>query len=135
MDEREKNVKTNSTLDVQYIREAVKDTNVEKLKKDEREYIHTKLENLDYINAQIQDEIEVGHEEDLTYWQEQYQKQFSKLDMYLKKKGIRLKRPISAKDKDNERAEAKEVHKKKCVVCRRHTKANERTRGLERIKE
>ena len=107
MDEREKTVKTNSTLDIQHIRETVKNTPVEKLNKDEREYIQTKLENLAYINAQIQDEIEVGHEDDLTYWQEQYQKQFSKLDMYLKKKGIRLKRPISAKDKDNERAEAK----------------------------
>lgn len=134
MDEREKTVNINSTLDIQHVREAVKDMPAEKLKKDEQEYIHTKLENLDYINAQIQDEIEVGHEEDLMYWQEQYQKQFSKLDMYLKKKGIRLKRPISAKDKDNERAEAKEVHKKKCVVCR-HKKANERTRGLERVKE
>ena len=102
------------------------------LKKDEQEYIQNKLENLEYINAQIQDEIEVGHEDDLAYWQEQYQKQSSKLDAYLKKKGIRLKKPLQSKDKDNERAEVKKVHKKRCIVCRTKGMSRGRTRELER---
>ena len=102
------------------------------LKKDEQEYIQTKLENLEYINAQIQDEIEVGHEDDLAYWQEQYQKQSSRLDAYLKRKGISLKKPLPSKDKDNERAEVKEVHKKRCIVCRTKGMSRGRTRELER---
>lgn len=131
MDEREKTVKNSNTLNIQH---AVKNAPVEKLNKDEREYIKTKLENLDYINAQIQDEIEVGHEDDLTYWQEQYQNQSSRLDAYLKKKGIRLKKPLQTKDKDNERAEVKEVHKKRCVVCRK-SMSQGRSRELERKRE
>lgn len=105
------------------------------LKKDEQEYIQNKLENLEYIEAQIQDEIEVGHEDDLAYWQEQYQKQSSKLDAYLQKKGIRLKKPLQSKDKDNERAEAKNVHKKRCVVCRPRGRGKERTLERERKRE
>ncbi len=108
---------------------------IKNLKKDEQEYIQTKLENLEYIEAQIQDEIEVGHETDLAYWQEQYQKQSSKLDAYLQKKGIRLKKPLQSKDKDNEQAEARNVHKKRCVVCRTRGKGKERTLERERKRE
>lgn len=134
MDEREKTVKDSNTLNIQHIRKAVKNVD-EKLNKDEREYIKTKLENLDYINAQIHDEIEVGHEDDLAYWQEQYQKQSSRLDAYLQKKGIHIKRPLQSKDKDNERVEAKEVHKRRCVVCRTKSMSRGRTRELERKRE
>lgn len=100
----------------------------------QQEHLWDEIRQLRYIDMQMKDAVQTGHEASLAFWQDQYVGRLDELERYMQRQGISY-RLESCKDFRKERGSA--WHKKKlaAVIRRNSRKGPEYGRSRERILE
>ena len=101
----------------------------------QQEHLWDEIRQLRYIDIQMKDALQTGHEASLAFWQTQYAGRLDELERYMRRQGIPY-RLENCKDFRKERGVAWHKNKKLAAVIRRNIgKEPEYGRCRERILE
>lgn len=101
----------------------------------QQEHLWDEIRQLRYIDIQMKDAVQTGHEASLAFWQDQYTGRLDELERYMRRQGIPY-RLENCKDFRKERGVAWHKNKKLAAVIRRNSgKDPEHGRCRERILE
>lgn len=101
----------------------------------QQEHLWDEIRQLRYIDMQMKDAVQTGHEASLAFWQDQYTGRLDDLERYMRRQGIPY-RLETCKDFQKERGVAWYKNKKLAAVIRRNSgKEPEYGRCRERILE
>lgn len=101
----------------------------------QQEHLWDEIRQLRYIDIQMKDALQTGHEASLAFWQTQYAGRLDELERYMRRQGIPY-RLENCKDFRKERGVAWHKNKKLAAVIRRNIgKEPEYGRCRERVLE
>ena len=100
----------------------------------QQEHLWDEIRQLRYIDMQMKDAVQTGHEASLAFWQDQYTGRLDELERYMRRQGIPY-RLETCKDFRKERGAAWHRKKLAAVIRRNSRKEPEHGRSRERILE
>ena len=100
----------------------------------QQEHLWDEIRQLRYIDMQMKDAVQTGHEASLAFWQDQYTGRLDELERYMRRQGIPY-RLENCKDFRKERGEAWHRKKLAAVIRRNSGKEQEHGRCRERVLE
>ena len=100
----------------------------------QQEHLWDEIRQLRYIDMQMKDAVQTGHEASLAFWQDQYTGRLDELERYMRRQGIPY-RLENCMDFRKERGEAWHRKKLAAVIRRNSGKEQEHGRCRERVLE
>ena len=100
----------------------------------QQEHLWDEIRQLRYIDMQMKDAVQTGHEASLAFWQDQYTGRLDELERYMRRQGIPY-RLENCKDFRKERGEAWHRKKLAAEIRRNSGKEQEHGRCRERVLE